>query len=429
MLERSPFGRVTSLQCRDAVHPRERADGRIVTRLLPALGLALLVACEPSAAPPTRAAEVVDSAGVRVVRSADAGFEREPDVVLADPIFRVGWDEMGLLLENVGAGRLRGHDILVADRGARRLYRLDPDGAVLDTIGRQGEGPGEFLDISGMALLAGDSILVEDPAIGRTSIFDPAGGFVRDEPRPRTGIGWAPAGTTSDGTLVWRVNSWAARFDVEDGWVDMPVLASRGGHAERDTVGDYRFIETVTIDGRPGYRPVPHTGLTAASGRGFVHVMTDEPWVHWYDVDTGELYQRLSWGQSRVPLDDERYDAYVETMVDLRQRRGAEADVIAAVRDRYASQRRLAPEFAPVLRDARSTSSGAVWLLGASERLMSPTSEYLLVGPEGGCLVRVRGENSFTVLDADERWVLGVERNALDVQALVLYEAPECPER
>ncbi|WP_420463683.1 6-bladed beta-propeller [Candidatus Palauibacter sp.] len=73
-----------------------------------------------------------------------------------------------------------GHDgrLFVSQPQARAVYVLDETGRVTDTIGRQGEGPGEFMGLAALGLL-GDTLFASDPDLGRVSFFSPDGDFIR----------------------------------------------------------------------------------------------------------------------------------------------------------------------------------------------------------------------------------------------------------
>lgn len=70
--------------------------------------------------------------------------------------------------------------IYVADRTPSVIKVYERDGRFLRTIGREGEGPGEFrvafIDVRGGVLM------VHDPQVSRTSVFDTSGTFVRSWP-------------------------------------------------------------------------------------------------------------------------------------------------------------------------------------------------------------------------------------------------------
>lgn len=65
--------------------------------------------------------------------------------------------------------------IVVADAGANHMKVLGPDGALQDSIGRKGQGPGEFERLRDVAVARGDSIYALDGGQRRISVFDPAG--------------------------------------------------------------------------------------------------------------------------------------------------------------------------------------------------------------------------------------------------------------
>ena len=70
--------------------------------------------------------------------------------------------------------------IYVADRKPVVIKIFDASGRFLHTIGREGEGPGEFR--AAFIAVHGASLVVHDPQVSRTSVFDTAGTFVRSWP-------------------------------------------------------------------------------------------------------------------------------------------------------------------------------------------------------------------------------------------------------
>ncbi len=71
-----------------------------------------------------------------------------------------------------GAGRL-----YVADTRPAAVKVFLPDGKLLRTIGRQGAGPGEYRNP--WIAARGGAVVVHDPTLSRTSVFDTSGRFVR----------------------------------------------------------------------------------------------------------------------------------------------------------------------------------------------------------------------------------------------------------
>jgi hypothetical protein len=70
--------------------------------------------------------------------------------------------------------------IYVADRKPVVIKVFDASGRFLHTIGREGEGPGEFR--ASFIAVHGASLVVHDPQVSRTSVFDTAGTFIRSWP-------------------------------------------------------------------------------------------------------------------------------------------------------------------------------------------------------------------------------------------------------
>lgn len=146
------------------------------TRLLVAVVLAApATGCADAAGDP-QPVTVTDSAGVEVVtnlrapaflpvRDLPPAPERE---VVHDALYQVtalhAFDDGGVA---VGAS------------GSRAILVFDADGALVATLGRAGDGPGEFQGVGGIVPLPGDSLAVWDPRQQRLTVFPPEGGAPR----------------------------------------------------------------------------------------------------------------------------------------------------------------------------------------------------------------------------------------------------------
>jgi hypothetical protein len=105
--------------------------------------------------------------------------------LVSDPVLEIGsvsgqqeyqFDDL------VGAVRLGDGRIVVADRGASELRFFAPDGAFSSTVGREGEGPGEFRRLDYLGAFQSDSLATFDSALMRVQVFSPMGEFVRTIP-------------------------------------------------------------------------------------------------------------------------------------------------------------------------------------------------------------------------------------------------------
>jgi hypothetical protein len=67
--------------------------------------------------------------------------------------------------------------IYVVDGKPAAIKVFSPDGQYIRTIGRVGEGPGEFR--VGFIAIKGEHLVIQDPRVSRISVFDTSGAFVR----------------------------------------------------------------------------------------------------------------------------------------------------------------------------------------------------------------------------------------------------------
>ncbi|HLM69738.1 MAG TPA: 6-bladed beta-propeller, partial [Longimicrobium sp.] len=61
--------------------------------------------------------------------------------------------------------------VYVGDWYRQQVTVLGPDGSLVRTLGKRGDGPGEFRAIRGVQILSGDSLLVYDPTSARVTVY------------------------------------------------------------------------------------------------------------------------------------------------------------------------------------------------------------------------------------------------------------------
>ena len=139
----------------------------------------LLGACEPEAPPePTIA---IDSAGVRTVTN-DPTRSDATCTISDEPVLVIGEDEedeQQWFSSIRGMGRLSDGSVVVVDRTAAEVRIYDETGRHLRSMGRHGEGPGEFSDPFILWITAGDTLWVGDYRPWRYNLFTAQGEFVR----------------------------------------------------------------------------------------------------------------------------------------------------------------------------------------------------------------------------------------------------------
>jgi len=144
-------------------------------------------------------------------------------------LFRVG-----------GSVRLGDGRIVVANTGSRELRVFGPDGVFQRSVGRDGEGPGEFRWPSRIRVVAPDTFLVWDQSLQRVSLFDADGRF----------LSMAPLRPTSSN--LFPGDEWL----MGKNWIDSPVAPRDRGRIRDavealppvDSVATLRFVK-VTKEG------------------------------------------------------------------------------------------------------------------------------------------------------------------------------------
>ena len=123
----------------------------------------------------------IDSAGVRIVTSdpansdAACAIDPEPTAVIGED----EGDEHQWFSSIRGAGLLSNGSIVAVDRTSAEVRIYDRNGGHLRSMGRNGEGPGEFSNPFLMWITAGDTLWVGDYRPWRYNLFTPQGDFVR----------------------------------------------------------------------------------------------------------------------------------------------------------------------------------------------------------------------------------------------------------
>jgi hypothetical protein len=102
-------------------------------------------------------------------------------------------------LEVDAAGRM-----YVLDRQANELRIFTPDGTHVRSVGRAGDGPGEYRNANGLRWLSADSLVVVDQRANRYTILTAEGEYVRTVPRGLGFYGWTFSGGVQGDTIYER---------------------------------------------------------------------------------------------------------------------------------------------------------------------------------------------------------------------------------
>lgn len=343
-----------------------------------------------------------------------------------------------------GAVRLSTGVVVVLDGGSRELRAFSRDGTHLWTAGGPGDGPGELRNPVHLEKLPGDILQVQDGvarirygpdgsvvAHEQLAVADllefgqyyawecPLPSFVGDQVLACAGSGFDAAnfpreagpwrGEAELALVPWSLDSIAAlgTFLVEEAWALRP----------EQPLG---IPEGIAVTGGSGlglaFPPMSRKGFFAMGG-----------WPR-------KLAVADSWGDSVHAFDLAADGALPGVTIPIRNvRRPPTTDELAAAweaaSDRsmsrnspeYLREHLPAPDSIPNVDDLRVDDEGLVWV-GSYRADPSAPRLYHVYDTEGRFLARVAMPADVEVLEIGAGHVLGVTRDALDVERVVLLE-------
>lgn len=385
---------------------------------LVALLAAACIACagpNGESPPPTA---VRDSAGVRIVENRRPSWTEGRGWVVGEALLVLGGEPEGDLFGVSGAVRLDDGGVAVAMEGAAQVRFYDVDGALRAVYGGSGDGPGEFRMLAALGRGSGDTVWAYDYGAARLSLITAAEGVVASVTlTPPLSAGMV-VGRRSDGSVVV-AQMWGSpdpSAPAVEGLVREPaayVVHDADGR-RADTIGFFAGREVLhrleggrmTMSVAPFARTASHTlvGDDLVVGSQMRHELSVR-------TATGATTS-LRWAGGRLELRAGDVADWKEAVISA-----------AAAADRASVRSHLADTPVPATRPAYgrtlSDPTGALWV-----------AEYALPGEEpsrwdvldatGRWLGPVRMPPAFRPLDIGTRYVLGVSRDALDVERVEL---------
>lgn len=372
-------------------------------------------------APSTPSAQVSDSAGVRIVQytSTEGAPLWRVDTAA---VLRLGGDGGDLDLFGVTA-TLQAADgsIVVADRGNHRILFFNRSGELERSIGREGEGPGEFKSINVLSLAWSDSLLVWDGRLRRLSVLDPSGVFVRSLPLQTTDS--VPFASVVD---VYADGSLVANGFVDTG--DTPITTGRRSyevpvyHFDRDGVFIQRtgrfptgesYFEALNGGFRVGPALFGATALRAAAGNRLLAASADRYELRFYEP-SGELSLVVRDVSEAVPVAADTRSLEIERLVDDAPRN--ERAWVSSILDVME-----VPPTLPAIRSVFADRAGNVWVEPFVPGKPSTAVVWRVFASDGALQRRVELPGGFKPMDAGSDFIVGVIKNELGVESVVRY--------
>ncbi len=365
----------------------------------------------------------IDSTEVRIVSFDPIGSDATCSLG-EEPTFLVGDDEGTdeLWFSRVlGVVRLSDGSVAVADDVSSEVRIFDAAGNHLRSMGRRGEGPGEFDHLWFMWRVPGDTLWVGDYRPWRYHLYAPTGKHVRTvtmdplyENRARGG------GVLENGISInVRLETAMRRdFKTPDAW-----------HVEAHGSDGNLLGTLMTLPGRTFGRVGGETSnfygspmFDASSsidvvGRTIVIANGRDPEVKVLDE---ELRLRLI-----VRWDDpgrEVTSGHIRSTREAARRRATEAGRSPLERG-YLNSERPAAGFFPAVSSVKAGVDGTVWVWRYPHPGVPARSRVMAFGPDGDflCYLSTRKDN-YRIWEYGADYVLGVHTTDLGVEHVAMYD-------
>lgn len=374
---------------------------------------------------------VSDSAGVRITQATQALTEEgEMWTVVPEPRLDIGVQEGEPPYELdrvVGAARLTDGSIIVANGGTGELRLFDGEGRFIRSMGKEGEGPGEFRSLEWIQVIAADTILAIDAAQRRVTAFTPYGDVQWAIPIEGNGYSWPGDVRLHDGTFVLLT-------ETGDVWQRIRAGEARAGQTERNTVVLARYSARGTLldtlgrfpgyeeailqsDGRPATTYPPWGKLTRYAVAGDrVYLGTQESGEVRIHLPDGSLAGILRWPAGDLAVTSDDIQRFNTTQFELTGADSATREAIVA-RTETLPVPESRPAFGRILVDAM----GLLWISEAHLPIAAPT-HWSIVEPGTGVVGQAEVPAHFEVYQVGVDYVLGRWTDALGVQHVRLLE-------
>lgn len=361
-----------------------------------------------------------DSVGIRIVESSRPAWHAEDAWEVAPASLVIGANG-GELHRVAGATRLADGTIVIANAGTAELLVFGPDGTRLRTIGRRGEGPGEFAGIAWLGRSA-DTLLVWDHGLMRISAFTPDGTHVRNTSPslPDGPMTWSVHGSLADGRMLLGRGISFVPVDGEAGVQRQPLsmrLISSDGRVGTEYgpfPGESVFLKAGRRSGSVIRTPVPFGPATLVrAGADRILVADNGAFeIHVYDLQ-GDLASIIRRPYERVPIGQHDVAAYVEERLAL-------LPPVPEIREgiRAAIEQVPLPDWMPAIRSLLIDSEAHVWAEVGRTIVDEPTWSVFDAG--GIWQGDVTTPAGFTPLEIGSDYILALARDEMEVEAVVL---------
>lgn len=368
-----------------------------------------------------------DSAGIRIVEVDGSALNRPVSLKIAtEPALLLGHDDSETEEFNqvVDVLRLGSGNVVVVNRGTNELRFFDPRGRYLRSSGRTGRGPGEYLSISAVALLPGDTLLVQDWSTSQINVVDSTAKHVRSfrlQPAPGR-LRAALVGVFADGKLLGTGSDYPQDADPPPGQYTLwqTVFSFRSTGEPLKELSKVRERELVYFEAGREFngsirlmQPLGMIGIVGVSGNRYLTGDGNDFEVREYESD-GTLVRIL-----RVYLPRRRVTAADRTAEKERFEVAYKGTLLSSRLDELWPRAPM-PEYLPAFQAFEVDATGRLWVK-AYPAAASESAVWYLFDAERRPLGVVRLPARFDPKRIYADGVLGVLRDEDDVEQVVFY--------
>jgi hypothetical protein len=346
-----------------------------------------------------------DSLGTRIVENSLEALAAAPEWHL----FSSPTPELGELdgpdpfsfYQVTGAARLHGL-VWVLNRASSELRAFHEDGSHALTVGRHGEGPGEFTFALDLFVIDPDTLVVWDRGNLRVSYFDAGGTFLRAVPVLRNFQNPGLINVFEDGSLLFSDSRpiLPRTGGIEHEPIYLVRFAPDGSSA--DSLGVFPGGGMKKIDAPPGYTFVLFAPVTRfGGGQATFWLGTGEELEIQERNPAGETVRIVRW---EVPDRSVRQE-HVDAIKSPPGEGEAEGSMQAQFR-RMMAEAPAADKF-PALDQIVVDRVGRIWVRQYLRPLSEGDEHWIVFGPQGTVLARIQTPRGLYILDIGEDYLLG----------------------